>query len=335
MKESKKLSTASTSTQASTRLSMVLDREGFHMTSLVISLTIIIVLSTILLVISSIFIGSFRLQLLTMASSNFIISPIFMIMSSCLNIVLAVSGFVMVLKKQPNPYTLLSSFGLFVFLLHLIAVVFSFLLRDTVDSDFNKVNVEVELGKAAQDNATMAVWDSLQIRYKCCGGRGNSGFNEWESHLNGTYPDSCCTVKYPGCGRQAHRTLESDFTQTVYERIHVKGCITAIKQSLEEYVMPLLLAWGLIGLLVLLAQVTLILLCMVFTWHIRRRETRGTRLQMGNNSGITDEIFIGPSTMLVIPPLLIIATQETPVLCMVEGRYPRKRINRKLCRHRQ
>ena len=183
-----------------------------------------------------------------------------------------------------------------------MAVVFSFLLRDTVDSDFNKVNVEVELGKAAQDNATMAVWDSLQIRYKCCGGRGNSGFNEWESHLNGTYPDSCCTVKYPGCGRQAHRTLESDFTQTVYERIHVKGCITAIKQSLEEYVMPLLLAWGLIGLLVLLAQVTLILLCMVFTWHIRRRETRGTRLQMGNNSGITDGIFIGPSTMLAIPP---------------------------------
>ena len=43
------------------------------------------------------------------------------------------------------------------------------------------------------------------------------------------------------------RTLESDYTQTIYERIHVRGCITAIKESMDTYVMPLLLAWGLIG----------------------------------------------------------------------------------------
>ena len=43
------------------------------------------------------------------------------------------------------------------------------------------------------------------------------------------------------------RTLETDFTQTIYERIHVRGCITSIKESLDTYVMPLLLAWGLIG----------------------------------------------------------------------------------------
>jgi len=285
MKETKKLSTASNSTQSSSRFSTMLDREGFHMTSLLVPLTLIIVLSTVLLVVAAIFVGSFRLQLLTMASGNFLASPVLMIMSSCFSIVLAIVGFVVVLKKQLNLYTALGCLGLVVFLLHLVAVIFSFLLRDNVDSDFNKVNVDAQLSKAAHDNATMAVWDALQIRYKCCGGRGNSGFNEWESHLNGTYPDSCCTVKYPGCGRQAHRTLESDFTQTVYERIHVKGCVTAIKQSLEEYVMPLLLAWGLIGLMVLLAELAVILLCVVFTWHLKRRETRGTRLQLENSSG--------------------------------------------------
>ena len=266
------------------------------MTSLLVPLTLIIVLSTVLLVVSAIFVGSFRLQLLTMASSNFLVSPVIMIMSSCFSIILAVSGFVVVLKKQQNLYTALGSLGLFVFLIHIIAVIFSFLLRDNVDSDFNKINVDAQLSKAATENATMAVWDALQIRYKCCGGRGNSGFNEWESHLNGTYPDSCCTVKYPGCGRQAHRTLESDFTQTVYERIHVKGCVTAIKQSLEEYVMPLLLAWGLIGLMVLLAELAVILLCVVFTWHMRRRETRGTRLQLESSSG---KQFIDPDLTLL------------------------------------
>jgi len=255
------------------------------MTSLLTPLTLIIVMSTVLLVVAAIFVGSFRLQLLTMASSNFLASPIMMIMSSCLSIILAVSGFILVLKKQFTLYIGLAGLGLLVLLLQIIAVIFSFLLIDNVDSDFNKVNVDAELRKAAENPTAMAVWDTLQIRYKCCGGRGNSGFNEWELYLNGTYPDSCCTVKYPGCGRQAHRTLESDFTQTVYERIHVKGCITAIKQSLEEYVMPLLLAWGLIGLMVVLAELLVILFCFLFTWHIRRREARGTRLQLETNTG--------------------------------------------------
>ena len=286
MKESKKLSTASNSSESTSRMITLLDRKGFNLTGLLVPLTFIIVLSTVLLVIAAIFIGSFRLQLLTMASSNFVASPVVMTISSCFSIILAIFGFIMVLKKQLNLYTVFCCVGACVLLIQLVAVIFAFLLRGNIDSDFNKVNVDSELSKAARDNQTMAIWDSLQVRYKCCGGRGNSGFNEWESHLNGSYPDSCCTVRYPGCGRQAHRTLESDFTQTVYERIHVRGCVTAIKQSLEEYVMPLLMAWGLIGLLVLLGQVTVILLCGAIIWHNRTRQTRGTRLQLESSSGM-------------------------------------------------
>lgn len=58
----------------------------------------------------------------------------------------------------------------------------------------------------------MHFWIALYIasylcvgRYKCCGGRGNSGYREWENHLPTAYPDSCCTVKYPDCGRQARK----------------------------------------------------------------------------------------------------------------------------------
>ena len=32
---------------------------------------------------------------------------------------------------------------------------------------------------------------------------------------------------YPDCGRQAHRALQGD---AVYERIHVRGCVTVIGQ---------------------------------------------------------------------------------------------------------
>ena len=46
---------------------------------------------------------------------------------------------------------------------------------------------------------------------------------------------------------QVYRELGNFPTRKIYERIHVNGCVTVILASLENYVMPLLLAWALIG----------------------------------------------------------------------------------------
>ena len=221
-----------------------------------------------------------------MASDRFVATPVLMVISSSLSILVAIYGFIALHKKQVTIYLVLAGLSLLVLLLLLLAAVFSFLLIATVDSQINKVNVEAELSEAAQDSTAMAVWDSLQIRYKCCGGRGNRGYTEWEAHLNGTYPDSCCTVKYPDCGRQAIRTAES-----VFERIHVRGCITTIKQALEEYVVPLLLAWGVIGVIVVVAEMMIILLCLLLAWNLRsRRKTRALGLQKTNSTGQWEEM---------------------------------------------
>ena len=126
--------------------------------------------------------------------------------------------------------------------------------------------------------------------------------------MNGTYPDSCCTVRslffiiftqahdmapfssqynqhikkatfsflsYPDCGRQARRTLE---TQSVYERIHVRGCISVVGRALEVHAMPMLLAWGLLGIIVGLAELLLLFLCLLFANHLRSGGTGHTRL---------------------------------------------------------
>ena len=90
--------------------------------------------------------------------------------------------------------------------------------------------------------------------------------------MNGTYPDSCCTVKYPDCGRQAHRTLGSDFAKTVYERIHAQGCLTAVQQSLEESVNPLLMAWGVAGVAVALLELVVVFMCLLFKLHTSKSE---------------------------------------------------------------
>ena len=285
-KQQKKLSTSSSLPKSTSKFSDLADSEGFHLTSFLVPLTLIIVLSTVLLVVAAFFLGSFQLQFLSMASDNFVATPVLMVISSILCILVAICGFIALHKKQVTIYLVLAGLSLLVLLLLLLAAVFSFLLIATVDSQINKVNVEAELSEAAQDSTAMAVWDSLQIRYKCCGGRGNRGYTEWEAHLNGTYPDSCCTVKYPGCGGQAIRTVES-----VFERIHVRGCITTIKQALEEYVVPLLLAWGVIGVIVVVAEMMIILLCLLLAWNLRsRRKTRALGLQKTNSTGQWEEM---------------------------------------------
>lgn len=283
----KKISKVPVPQKTSRSLSEIMSAEAFRSSSLLVTLTLIVVFGTVLLVLVTILIASFRLPLLTMASNNFLAGPVCMVLGCCLGILLAITGFFLVCKKHFNLYIGLAMFSLLAFTFQLVAVVFAFLLRDNIDSDFNKVNVEAEMALAAQNSDRMDVWDTIQSRYQCCGGRGNSGFLQWEDHLNGTYPDSCCTVSYPDCGRQAHRTLQNDYTATVYERIHVRGCITVVGGALREQVMPLLLGWGLIGVLVCLAELMLLFLCLLFAQHLRRSSLGGrARLaEVGDTTG--------------------------------------------------
>ena len=67
-------------------------------------------------------------------------------------------------RRQYNLYYYLAIFGLFVTFLLVIAIVFSFLLKESIETDLNKVNVEAELRKAVRDEVVMNTWDELQIR---------------------------------------------------------------------------------------------------------------------------------------------------------------------------
>jgi hypothetical protein len=159
----KKISSVSVPPKTSRRLSEIMTAEGFRSSSLLVTLTLVIVLSTVLLVLVTILVGSFRISLLTMASSNFLASPVLMAIGSSLGILLSIAGFVLVFKRHFNLYISLAACSLLAFLFQIVAVILAFLLRDNIDSDFNKVNVESELEAAASDPARMAVWDTIQV----------------------------------------------------------------------------------------------------------------------------------------------------------------------------
>ena len=138
----KKISTVSVPPKKSRTWNELMTAESFRSSSLLVSLTLVIVLSTVLLVIVAILVGSFRISLFTMASTNFLAGPILMVIASTLGILLAVFGFILVFKRHFNLYIGLAACSLVAFMLQMVAVVLAFLLRDNIDSDFNKVSVD-------------------------------------------------------------------------------------------------------------------------------------------------------------------------------------------------
>ena len=100
----------------------------------------------------------------------------------------------------------------------------------------------------------------------------------WEPHLNGSYPDSCCVTKYTNCGKDAHRALETDFSQTVYTRIQVRGCMTAVKHVMEQFVSPLLLTFSILGFVLSSILMVLLGLTGLYGWYLHKVNNSGTRI---------------------------------------------------------
>ena len=202
-----------------------------------------------------------------------------MVIASTSGLFLAVSGAAgCSRKKQYNFYFALSSVAALVLIIVLVSVIFSFLVKSDIDNQLNKVNVVRTLSLAAEDSTVMRVWDSLQTRYQCCGVLGSSGYRDWEPHLNGSYPDSCCVTSYPNCGRDAHRSLESDFSQTVYTRLQVRGCMTAVKHLLDQFVSPLLLTFSILGLVLSCLLIMLTCTAGLNGWYLHKVNNTGTRI---------------------------------------------------------
>ena len=70
-------------------------------------------------------------------------------------------------------------------------------------------------------------------------------------------PDSCCTLKYPNCGRHARQTLASDFANTFSERIFSTGCLTVLAGILEERVSPMVLCACVMSAVICLCQLSI------------------------------------------------------------------------------
>ena len=106
-----------------------------------------------------------RIHQLTMVSDNFLLAPVIMLITSSGAILLTVSGFVSLRQRKQYVINLVNAaLGVLIIICLGTSVVLSFMLRDNIENDINKVNVDDELQKAVNDDGVMEVWDSLQVR---------------------------------------------------------------------------------------------------------------------------------------------------------------------------
>ena len=231
-----------------TKKGQLLKKGSWHV-GIPVLLGLICILSLALLIISCLCLSVYHLHILTLASESFLITPVIMIICSSFVFVFSIVSAAIVTKKVLTLQFLVVFFSIFLFIVKVIATILALLLVDNGLVHLDNLSVEEQLLKTVTDNSTE--WDTLQMTYQCCGGRGEQGFHQWDEILNNqTYPDSCCTVKYPYCGREAHKTLGSDFANTLYQRIHTKGCLTPVAEVLQDSIRPLLITWGVLGTLV-------------------------------------------------------------------------------------
>jgi hypothetical protein len=117
-------------------------------------------------------------------------------------------------------------------------------------------------------------WDSMQRYLHCCGGNNYLiGFNDYRSTpigYNFSVPDSCCFEPVEGCGRGIFHLSDVH----IRNRIFVNGCLTLLKDQLEDEVVPIMVAYACVGVLLAIVMLISIVLSSAYVAQISRKRLR-------------------------------------------------------------
>jgi hypothetical protein len=83
---------------------------------------------------------------------------------------------------------------------------------------------------------------------------------------NFSVPDSCCHTPSPGCGLY----LFKDSLDQILNRIFVDGCLTLLQYNLENDVVPMMVAYAVIGVILALIELITIVLASAYVAQITR-----------------------------------------------------------------
>jgi hypothetical protein len=165
-------------------------------------------------------------------------------------------------------------------------------VRSQIDQECCPKKLTNSLEEYSSDKYVTNSLDQIQQNYKCCGfSVGDFGYRDWGKYSmdtnldDGDVPDSCCSVRFKGCGEIKH--LDEDrnpqLINLVRSKIFTKSCRDMLQNDMKEEVLPMIYAYFGIGIILSIIELVTIFLAFALVLQISTR-LRKENLRLNSRS---------------------------------------------------
>jgi len=186
---------------------------------------------------------------------------------------ICIYGFLISTRESRGLISLMAVLIGVAFLGQVFSIYTAFELRFKISSEVLPI-ADDNMQKYLTDETIKYNWDWMQRDLRCCGDRNyETGFQSWNSILNGDVPDSCCHNVDEGCGRGK---LSRQSNRQLLENLGIwkDGCLDILINKLKNDVVPMLMVYSGVGALIGLVELITMVLGFAYVAQISRRERR-------------------------------------------------------------
>ena len=223
---------------------------------------LLVVSSLVLIGTGASLMGFYRIQMLEVITTDFVIVPTVLTGGGILTLLVSVLGLLAIAKEDPcltMAYSVILTLDL---LIILAGIVSSVRLLFHIQVGFLNADVIPELSSYETDSWVQYKWDTIQREFTCCGGYGYAqGYTDWKHTSMGgarnSVPDSCCLYESPGCGLDLFKITD---LRVIVLKINVHGCLAVMQKRLETHVTIILMVFAGVGSILAVVELLAIIL---------------------------------------------------------------------------
>ena len=207
------------------------------MQSLAMMMNILLLISSLILIGSvAILIGFYRMTMLEVLNTDYLVIPIILILVGIFTFCVALFGQMGLMKQNPKLLRAHSVMVVLCIFFNICGIGSSVLLLFDIQEGFLNANVLTEISRYDTDSHVAYNWDTIQREYMCCGAYGGSGlaYLNWKhASIRGgkkSVPDSCCVEETKGCDQDL---LAITHIEDLIGKIHLLDCLDIIQTKME------------------------------------------------------------------------------------------------------
>jgi len=237
----------------------------------------LLITSTILIFSSVVLMSFYHITKLDFWSWHFYWCPMAMLALGLYTFFICIYGFLISTRESRGLISLMAVLIGIAFLGQVFSIFTAFELRFKITSEVLPIADE-NMQRYLSDETVKYNWDWMQRDLRCCGDRNyETGFQSWNSILNGDVPDSCCHNEDVGCGKGK---LSRQSNRQILENLGIwkDGCLDILINKMKNDVVPMLMVYSGVGALIGLVELITMVLGFAYVAQISRRERRNKHM---------------------------------------------------------